>query len=136
MKKIIKAADDELRDIIVDKLYDLFENSISEEDAVAAYNEFASQIGEDQIHTMDELDDVLSSWSPSDIVWQIAGSDFNVNDDYFVVTDTEDIHSFTNLSDTYSPFDISSLVEYIVDENEDFGIAEISEILASGEELS
>ena len=51
---------------------------------------------------MDALDDVIGDWTPSMVLEAVNDTEFNFNDDYFEVTDSEELESLTeeeNLDD-------------------------------------
>lgn len=112
-------------------LYSYLENEIEENDLVYIWNEYCDKNKnfDDRIFQMGELDDYVGKGYATEILDRFS-DDFSIRDDYFVET-IYGIESF-NVVDEYIYFD--DLVEYIVRNEEDFGMDRIREIFEEDEE--
>lgn len=112
-------------------LYSYLETEIEENDLVYIWNEYCDKDKkyDDRIFQMGELDDYVGEGYATEILDRFS-DDFSIDDDYFVET-IYGIESF-NMVDEYIYFD--DLVEYIVRNEEDFGMDEIREIFEENEE--
>lgn len=111
-------------------LYSYLETEIEENDLVYIWNEYCDKDKkfDDRIFQMWELDDYVGEGYATEILDRFS-DDFSTKDDYFVET-IYGIESF-NMVDEYIYFD--DLVEYIVRNEEDFGMDRIREIFEESE---
>jgi len=80
-----------------------------------------------------DIDELLYGCSPSEVLNRIDTENYNMNDDY--VVDTQyGYRSFDFADDDNSPIELSDLAEYIVMEEEYFGIDELAELFEDDEE--
>lgn len=105
--------------------------SMSNDDFVELWNNFIDCNDERHIYYMEELDLFFSGLSPSEIISRIENNGFSTYDDYF----KEDIYScgFYSFSDPFSEVDFEELIDYIIDNDDDFGVYDIRELLESEE---
>ena len=99
------------------------------EDIVAIHNKYC----EDNmylpiIYDMSELDNQLCNMSPREILNNID-DEFDVRDNYFYITDCEEIHSFNWFDDEYCPIYLEELAKWVVENDEDCGNAELKDAL-------
>lgn len=99
-------------------------------DVVNIWNEYSEKnmYFEDRYMYMDEYDDLFCGCSPLEIAEKIYEEDFNPNHDYF----KDGIHGLTSFDDAWAcvcDMDLDSLVNYIVDNDEDFHNSDIREAL-------
>lgn len=115
--------------------YDEFRNGIREavesmddSDLVNAWNEVCDSENymDDYIYSNDP-DELLYGRTPSEILSDVT-EDYNVNDEYAVWT-VYGLESFNYTSDSSCPIDIDMIVDYIIDNEEDFGDSDIEELL-------
>lgn len=115
--------------------YDEFRNGIREavesmndSDLVNAWNEVCDNENymDDYIYSNDP-DELLSGRTPSEVLNDVAG-DYSVNDEYAVWT-VYGLESFNYTSDSSCPIDIDMVVDYIIDNEEDFDDSDIEELL-------
>ena len=52
---------------------------------------------------------------PFDAVCAVMHGHYNENDDYVIIDESENVRSFTNWNDTYSPVDIDILANYMLE---------------------
>lgn len=106
-------------------LYSYLETEIEENDLVYIWNEYCdkNKYYDDRIFQMGELDDYVGEGYATEILDRFRDG-FSIDDDYFVET-IYGIESF-NIVDEYIYFD--DLVEYMVRNEEDFGMDRIREI--------
>lgn len=110
-----------------EKIIEALEN-MHEWDIMSAHNESNPY---SNIYHMDELDDILSGTSPSEVARLIFFGDFNPNHDYFT------FNGYGNLESVYSIWDkiyIDEIAEYRIDNDEDFDDSDIRRILDEGDE--
>ena len=80
---------------------------------------------------MYEFDELFHNTKPSNLAELIENGDgFSTNDEYFVV-DCYGLKSFDNL---YDIMDDDELIDYMIDNDEDFGDDRIREVLDSDDE--
>ena len=115
--------------------YDEFRNGIREavesmddSDLVNAWNEVCDNENymDDYIYSNDP-DELLYGKTPSDILSEVT-EDYSVNDNYAVWT-VYGLESFNYTSDSSCPIDIDIIVDYIIDNEEDFDDSDIEELL-------
>lgn len=111
---------------------------MSAEDAINLWNEYCAEANynEDEIHHMDDFDEVLSGYSP----WEVAraafyGGDFCPAHDWFWFNAYGNLQStdWPN-DDENSPFDAEVLADWIVENGNALGNDEIQEVLDGNEE--
>ena len=96
-------------------------NTVDDVDVINWWNDCCSD--DDTIHYMDELDYYCRNWSATEIIDNTE--DFHTNDDYFV----ENIYGLESFSDIYDIVDNTELINYMIDNDEDFGSEDVREIL-------
>ena len=115
--------------------YDEFKNGIREavesmddSDLVNAWNEVCDSENymDDYIYSNDP-DELLYGKMPSDILSEVT-EDYSVNDNYAVWT-IYGLESFNYTGDSSCPIDMDMIVDYIIDNEEDFGDSDIEELL-------
>lgn len=80
------------------------------------------------IYPMDDFDDIMSSLTPSELSCRIFYGEFNPNHNYFWFDGYGNLRSSDYASD--SPYICESeIAEWCVENDEDFGIHEIREVL-------
>ena len=113
-----------LKDNLIDVLI-----SIDESDLVAMHNVIAD--ADDYIYQMFEFDEIVGGLSPSELANKIFYGNFNPNNEYFM------FNGYANLESTNSPLNVwiflDDIAEYIESCGEDFGNAEIAEVLKENE---
>lgn len=115
--------------------YDEFRNGIREavesmndSDLVNAWNEVCENENYmDDYIWFNDPDELLSGRTPSEVLSDI-GDSYDTNDEYAVWT-IYGLNSFNYTSDSNCPIDIDMIVDYIIDNEEDFGDSDIEELL-------
>lgn len=101
------------------------------EGKVALWDDYCSADNRynDWIYFMEEFDEIMEGKNP----WEIARScffgDFNPTHAYFWFNAYENLESNDWIDGAASPFYIDQLVDYIIENEEDFGNEEIAEVL-------
>ena len=96
---------------------------------IAIHNEYKKNVNgwDDLIYCMGELDEVLDGYTPSEILYKMWCGDFKPCDEYFF------FNGYANLKSANYAFEMpiymSEIADFILENNEDFGIYEITEIL-------
>lgn len=80
------------------------------------------------IYPMDDFDDIMSSLTPSELSCRIFYGEFNPNHNYFWFDGYDNLCSSDYASDFPYIFE-SEIAEWCVENDEDFGIDEIREVL-------
>lgn len=107
---------------------------MEEEDLLKLLNEYGSKVYDkySEIYEFNEftIDKLLYGFSPSEVL--NATIEVNFSDDEYV---TKDTHGNLESIDLYdcSEDEMSNIIEYIIDNGEDFGNDEISKLLESYE---
>ena len=52
---------------------------------------------------------------PFDAVLAVMQGHYNENDDYVVIDESENVQSFTDWDDTYSPVDVNILIDWLIE---------------------
>jgi hypothetical protein len=115
--------------------YDEFRNGIREavesmndSDLVNAWNEICDNENYmDDYIWFNDPDELLAGRTPSEVLGDVTG-DYSVNDEYAVWT-VYGLESFNYTSDSNCPIDIDMIVDYIIDNEEDFDDSDIEELL-------
>lgn len=93
-------------------------------DRCDSYSDF-----EDRIYYMTEIDDIFGKMWASEFLDKFD-RDFDGTDEFF----RDGIRGLESFSDIYDVVDNGELIEYIIDEDEDFGDDRIREVLDSEDE--
>ena len=109
---------------------------MSTEDKIALWNEYCDSANrtDDWIYSMEEFDEQCSGMTPTEIAQSILYGDFRINDNYFWFNGYANLESDNWIEGEKSPFYIDELVDYIVENEEDFGNDDIAEVLEGEEE--
>lgn len=91
---------------------------------IAIWNEYCEN--DDCVYSMDEIDEMLSGMTASEILRASYYGDINPNDDYFKFNGLGNLVSTSSISEWV---DIDELAEYIDENENDFGNSEIRDIL-------
>ena len=115
---------EEIREII---------NNMGADEQVALHNRYCDEVGysDDEIFSMDEINEWLAGKDPDEILRMAFYGDFRPCDEYFR------FNGYANLESTDYPdewIDIDDIVDYIIDNDEDFDNDEIRDILDEEEE--
>ena len=105
---------DELRDAIYDFLYTLPEGDLRD-----IYNEYID--GYNYIEYMDCLDDILSSYTPREII-----DNYSWIDTSCIFIDFENNECFNYITGYIG---LDTFVDYVIDNNESFGYSDLRDIL-------
>lgn len=112
---------------------------LTEGEQVAIWNEYCENVNcfDDEILEND-LDELLVDRTPSE-VWNSISSDYHDSDNYCTFNGYGLLVSYSYLDDSYSPFDIEALVDWIVDNEDTLGYfsaydVEVEEDEEDGEE--
>lgn len=54
---------------------------------------------------------------PFDAVCAVMHGHYNENDSYVIIDESENVQSFTNWNDTYSPVDMNILIDWLIEED-------------------
>ncbi len=94
---------------------------LTEAEQVAIWNEYCEKVNyfDDEILEND-LDELLADKTPSE-VWNSISSDYRDSDDYCTFNGYGLLVSYSYLDDSYSPFDIEALIDWIVDNEDTLG---------------
>lgn len=118
---------DELRNALDEAIEEM-----SDEQVIELHNSVADDYSSyDKIYSMEDFDEIIDGYfefSPMDLVKSISAY-FDTADEYFVVKDTGDICSFTDLYDVDSPWDKQACIDCIIDYEESYGNPDIQLIL-------
>ena len=109
---------------------------MSTEDKIALWNEYCDSVNkfDDRIYSMEEFDEIMNGREPWDIVRTCYFGDFNPTHEYFWFNGYANLESDYDIDGEKSPFYIDELIDYIVENEEDFGNDEIAEVLEGEEE--
>ena len=106
----------------------------SEWEIAEAWNRYCESTNryDDMVHHMDELNEEVYGMDAIKIIETFCNSDFNVNDDWFWY----DGLGYACSGSVWDIVDIEELAEYALDYEEDYGCAEIRDILMEDDEES
>lgn len=110
---------------------ELIIDEMSDEEAISLYNAVAQSIGYETIQTMDEFDDYFGNYPPSEVIRDLD-YEFDIDDYYFSVDDTNNIKSFTDLLSANSPFDREVIINDVYNYGNSYGVAEIQDLIDRG----
>lgn len=111
------------------KVIEVLEN-LSSEELVRIHNEYCDNVCyDDYIQDMWSFDDIMSGTEPSRLANMIYYGDFRPNDNYFMFDGYGNLKSFDYPEDVV---DFDALAEYIIEDDEDFEVEELAEILQGG----
>lgn len=88
---------------------------------------------EDRIYHMYEFDDFYADSTPTQIAFDLKGSDFDIDDNFF----TQGIHglqSYNDACDAIDKYQEQDLVDYIIDNDDSLGCEEIRDVLDEADE--
>lgn len=111
-----------------EKVYDYLANNC--DDYLELVNQYRSNKGEDTIYPMDEFDNELDSYSPSEIADMVSDGNYSRYDEYFSC-DGSYVTTYCDLSDVA---DIDDLTDYIIEHDDSLGDGEIRDILDASDE--
>ena len=102
--------------------------------AVENWNEYCeNEFYYDDRIEYNDIDELLCGYTkPSEVLDKIS-SDYDMQDDYAVFT-IYGLESFNYLEDSSSPYDISTMVDYIIENQECFGDSDLEELFEEVEE--
>ena len=117
------------------RIKEIIEN-MSEEDKISLWNNYCSNASTSEywIYQMEEFDEIMSGREPLDIARTCYFGGFNPTHEYFWFNGYGNLESDNWIDGEKSPFYIDELVEYIVENEENFGNDEIAEVLEGEEE--
>ena len=116
----------ELKEKIIEILNDLYDDEL-----IRIWNEYQQDnYYENEIYSMNDVDEFVTINNVSDAWDKIDFSSFNINDDYFMFT-IYGIKSFDNARDEIS---IDDLASYIEDNELTFDIEELEELFEEQED--
>ena len=122
---------DKQYEIVKEKLEEYFEN-IDSDTLVEINNDFVDMTCNGMhVYDMGDFDSELGGYSPSEIANMVSNGEYNEYDEYFVYEDYDSVHTFGELSDY---IETSDIMDYILENEEDFGQDAISDILKAGDE--
>lgn len=109
---------------------------MSTEDKVELWNEYCDSEYrfDDRIYSMEEFNEIMSGREPLDIAMTCYFGDFDPTHKYFWFNGYANLESAYGIDGEKSPFYIDDLVDYIVENEEDFGNDDIAEVLEGEEE--
>lgn len=109
---------------------------MSTEDKVALWNEYCDSEYrfDDRIYFMEDFDEIMSGREPLDIARTCYFGDFDPTHEYFWFNGYANLESDYDIDGEKSPFCIDELVDYIVENEEDFGNNDIAEVLEGEKE--
>lgn len=94
-------------------------NAASESDKLAMWNNYASeQAPDDYIYNVDDLDFDELFTSAQAAVDAVLHGDFSSMDEYCSFDGYENLRSFDDLEDAYSPYDADVLADYLAETGE------------------
>lgn len=102
-------------------------SELGEADAIMAWNLMCDDSYEEPIRDMWEFDEILYGESPSNLARMICYGDFSPWHDYFWVDGNGNLASSNHIED--SPYDPEILADVAYNDDEDFGLASVREIL-------
>lgn len=101
-----------------EKIFQALEN-LNESDKLALWNDYATeQAPDDYIYTVDDLDFNELFTSAQAAVDAVLHGDFSSMDEYCSFDGYENLRSFDDLEDAYSPYDEDVLAEYLAETGE------------------
>lgn len=107
-------------------------NSLEMVDLVQCYNDYAEANNYERIFPLELIDEFESTEGRTFSQIVKAGKYINFDDIYFIYT-PYGIESFTYADDKPSPIFVSEIADYIDRNDDDFGYADIREILEENE---
>ena len=113
-----------------DELNYIFDE-MSDEDSLSAWNAYCYAINDEDgmIYEMNEIDQVLGSWTPYEIL-SCTLNRFDISDYYFFANrEGDEICSFTDFLSPTSSFDRDAMINYIVETHDDLGNDDIAEAI-------
>ena len=101
-------------------------------DLIAAHNHYCEENGyyDDEIHQMDLLPEYLCDIDAMRLLWMVEGNDFRTNHQWFKM-DYDNLYSYEDWK-AKEEIDISSLANWILREEDDCDVREISDFLTFG----
>ena len=108
-----------------DRLLEIL-NDIDEATLFDMMNERRDAVGEAEMHYMGDLDDHFKGYTASDLLEDIS-RDFDKDDDYFVYDNYN--FEYVSFNDLYDYNDDDELIDYILENDEDFYNDDIREVL-------
>ncbi len=109
-----------------------------EDKAISLHNEYCEHDHkyDDHIYDMDEFDEIIGECLPSDIARMCYYEDFCPADSYFWYNGYGNLVSGDcPMTDDNSPFYVSDIVKYIVNNDDDLRDEGIREILEEGKDI-
>ena len=109
---------------------------LNDADAIEAWNYYCQDNNYwDEYIEYNDPDELLINCSPTEVIRRTNNSDYDLSEDYCVIDSSDgEMHSFQHVTDDVSPFDVETLVDYIVENNEDCGVFDIQMALEDDEE--
>lgn len=113
-----------------ERLQNIIDN-MEDDELISAWNERCDSYSydDDHIYYMYEIDELFHDVKVSEFLSNLA-DDFRVGDAYF----KDGVFGIESFDDIYDVIDDDDLIEYIINEDEDFGNDDIREILDEEEE--
>lgn len=105
-------------------------NDMNDDDLVDLWYDYTSAIkqSENQLFHMSEIDELLESYTPSQILAEITGNDFDISDKY-VYWDECGLNSTSEPRYIIDVYEVREMADYIVKNNNYFYNEEIKNIL-------
>lgn len=109
---------------------------MSTEDKVTLWNNYcdAGNMYNDEIYFMEDFDEIMEGKNPWEVARCCFFGDFNPAHNYFWFNAYENLESDDWIDGEKSPFYIDELVDYIIENEEDFGNDDIAKVLEGEEE--
>ena len=94
-----------------ERFADVF-SELGDYEQMTIFNEWAYRIGEEPIEDMENFDDLMCGWKPSDIALRIAYGDFHPNRAFFRFDGYGNLESTDYLNDWLDSYVISDLADW------------------------
>ena len=97
---------------------------------IEVHNDYCYEVNatDNTIYRMDDLDEYLDGYTPSEIAYKIFNGDFKPCDKYFVFDGYNNLLSFNYESDANCKIYVDEIADYIDEYETDFNIFEVSEL--------
>jgi hypothetical protein len=103
------------------KVREQIEN-LTEVEKIAIWNEYCEKISSfDDTILENDLDEILAGETPSEVASVACTDAYNLYDDYCCFDGYGKLKSFSNINEYNSPFDMDSLIDCVVDNENTLG---------------
>lgn len=118
-----------------EEIKDYINDEMDDEQIVKLYNNYCEANNYERVYTMDDMDELLDSYSPWEVARACYFGDFCPTHDYWEFNGYGNLHSYYNAYDVVrTKVDVDAIANYIVENEDSLGDDDIQEILDNDEE--